>query len=73
MWSENKRIIKCFIVELTGQGVVGVALGGKEHVLVTSSEKKTRENWIQEVGGILEGKICYLASWLGSVITCITY
>ena len=50
-----------------------MALGGKEHVLVTSSEKKTRENWIQEVGGILEGKICYLASWLGSFITCITY
>ena len=50
-----------------------MALGGKKHVLVTSSEKKTRENWIQEVGGILEGKIFYLASWLGSFITCVTY
>ena len=47
-----------------------MALGGKEHVLVTSSEKKTRENWIQEVGGILEGKISYLASCHGSFIAC---
>ena len=37
--------------------MVGVALGGKEHNLVTSSGKKTRENWTQEGGGVPEGKV----------------
>ena len=37
--------------------MVGVALGGKEHSLVTLSGKKTRENWTQEGGGVPEGKV----------------
>lgn len=34
-----------------------MALGGKEHSLVTLSGKKTRENWTQEGGGVPEGKV----------------
>lgn len=44
-----------------------MALGGKEHSLVASSGKKTRENWTQEGGGVPEGKVI-LVVFLGVLL-----